>query len=346
MAWETMRTADSMMVTPKPFPELFSSSMRPVTVVVLAILGAIQLGQDNKESLLTQLHLFVVSYCRTAPTWTSVQHTVAEYFHCTYLQSLFSSLPNALVFGHHSNVIQAQPGAPTASSVIIEFLFSGHDDVKRIPAAPTSSLRMGPSGSAVHALHVSYLSIGSTQRMLLFFNLRFSIYRSFLFLKFRQYLLRVLFLAASPAALPCASSPLVSVLLTLSAVALIGPASSNTASLYRGLLQYLCKWLAQRKAIFAKLDSKQIRRMVLVTPLEARLADMQAPFTAFRMHCETLRAANDDLLETQTTVHQKSATLSARVFELRSDLKASRASPSDLSGAIRDRDCYEVLLKP
>lgn len=125
----------------------------------------------------------------------------------------------------------------------------------------------------------------------------------------------------------------------------MGPNIADSASPLRGSLQYLRDGLAQCDAELAKLDDKYIQREKLVTSLEVCLTDMESQYATFLSNCDVLRAANDDLLRSRGTDLERLFILRSRALELETVLQALRGPPSDLSDAVRDRDCYKVLLR-
>lgn len=123
---------------------------------------------------------------------------------------------------------------------------------------------------------------------------------------------------------------------SLSDVTKIELSSTDVASPSRSLLQYLRERLAQCNAKFAKLDDKYFQREEFVISLGARLSDVKFQLAASRLDIDTLRAANDDLLESRGTDREELPTLCTRVLELRSDFQAPRASPYNLADVVHD----------
>lgn len=72
---------------------------------------------------------------------------------------------------------------------------------------------------------------------------------------------------------------------------------------------------------------------------------MQVQSTTSRSDCETFLAANDDLAKKQDAGWTKLSTVRIQVPELKADHKSLLAFPFDLAAAVRDRDCYKVLLQ-
>lgn len=149
--------------------------------------------------------------------------------------------------------------------------------------------------------------------------------------------------ATSSAVLSEAASSLGPVLPSLSGVAEMDPTSTDAAFPTLCSLQYLFERLSQRDGEFAKLDDKYIQREEIVTSLEARLVYIEFLLATSRLDCNTLRAANVDMLKSRGPDREELSTQCARVLELEADFQAPRAPHFDVTDVARDRDLHKIL---
>lgn len=92
------------------------------------------------------------------------------------------------------------------------------------------------------------------------------------------------------------------------------------------------------------MDDKYTQHVKFVTIFESCLANVQAQLYAPLSDCETLHAANNDLIKHGKASREVLSTLRARVLKLETRLEAPCAPSSHLAKAMRDRDCFKALL--